>query len=267
VELISRRLKYTTIADAIEFLVRNTPLLDGAEAPPAWINYAGAGDFTVLGDHIVRILETRAGLRDGESVLDIGCGIGRNALALARRFEAISYSGFDVVRFGITWCRKRFRDRPGFAFRHADIHNSFYNPRGRIAAAEYRFEYPDASFDVAFATSVFTHMPYREVGHYLAETRRVLKPGGRAYVTCFILDDHSRSGIARGATAFRFAHRIESAFTERLEEPDVAVAFEPEVFERAVADAGLVVERFYPGNWRGDPADDSQDGYSLRRPA
>lgn len=265
-ELISRRLKYTVIADAIELVVRNTPLLDGRDAPPAWINYAGAGDFTQLGDHIVRVLEARAGLRPGESVLDIGCGIGRNALALARRFGTLPYSGFDVVRFGITWCRKRFRDRREFSFRHADIHNSFYNPRGRIAAAEYRFEYPDAAFDLAFATSVFTHMPYREVRHYLVETARVLKPGGRAYVTCFVLDDHSRAGIARGAAMFRFAHRLETGYTEIAEEPDVAVAFEPDVLARAVADAGLAIDTFYPGNWRGEPALDAQDGYLLRRP-
>ncbi|HXK09297.1 MAG TPA: class I SAM-dependent methyltransferase [Vicinamibacteria bacterium] len=267
-ELISRRLKYTTIADAIEFLVRNTPILDGHDAPPAWINYAGAGDFTELGDRMVRLLEERAGLREGEFVLDIGCGIARNALALARRFKTLPYSGFDVVRFGITWCRKRFRDRPEFEFRHADIHNGFYNPRGRIRAIDYRFEYPDATFALAFAASVITHMPYGEVQHYLAETARVLKPGGRAYVTAFILDDHARASIARGVAEFRFAQPINHAFTEVPEEPEVAVAFDPGVFERAVVDAGMSVERFYPGNWRGDPpAEDGQDGYLLRRPA
>lgn len=266
-ELISRRLKYTVIADAIEFLVRNTPLLDGDEAPPEWMNYAGAGDFVALGDHIVRLLESRAGLREGDAILDIGCGIGRNALALSRRFGSIRYRGFDVVRYGVTWCRKRFRDRPAFEFRHADIHNSFYNPRGRIAAGEYRFEYPDESFDLAFATSVFTHMPYREVCHYLAEIRRVLKPGGRAYVTCFVLDAHSRAGIARGAAMFRFAHAIEDAYTEIPEEPDVAVAFEPQVLQRAIADAGLEATKFYPGNWRGEQAEDAQDAWLLTRPA
>ena len=41
--------------------------------------------------------------------------------------------------------------------------------------------------DVAFLTSVFTHMLPEDVEHYLDELARVLKPGGRTLITWFLL--------------------------------------------------------------------------------
>ena len=43
-------------------------------------------------------------------------------------------------------------------------------------------------------TSVLTHLLEDEAEHYLAETARVLEPGGRALATFFLLDDD----VARG---------------------------------------------------------------------
>lgn len=207
---------------------------------------------------------TRAGLADGMTVIDVGSGIGRTAVALSKRFANISYFGFDVVRFGITWCRKHFAAAPSYRFEHANIFNSFYNPRGSETAETYRFPVPDRSADFVFATSVFTHMPRVEVAHYLRETARCLKPGGTAYFTCFIVDDESRKQIESGVPLFGFRHSRNGAFVESLEEPDLAVAYEKAAFEAMVAAAGLGVVAFHPGSWRGIDYQDFQDAYVLR---
>ena len=85
------------------------------------------------------------------------------------------------------------RGTQNFRFQVADLYNRRYNPHGAHAATEYRFPYDDARFDFAILTSVLTHLLEDEADHYLAETARVLKPGGR------VLDDvlPARRRVAR----------------------------------------------------------------------
>lgn len=233
--------------------------------PPRLINYAGGGDFRAIGAQQVALLRERAQLRAGEAVLDVGCGIGRLAVALAD-IPDLRYSGFDVVRFGITWCGKRFRDRASFRFDHLDVHNGFYNPRGRLDPLSLRFPYPDASFDLAVATSVFTHMPMDQVAHYLKEMARCLRPGGRAYVTLFALDEASLMALSEGRAAIGFDHPVERGRTHVPDRPEVAMALEADALEQAVRAAGSDPERFFPGSWRGTVAADFQDAWLLHRP-
>jgi len=261
--LIPRRLKYTVLSDLLEFLISRTPLLDGKGEPPRFIEFAGGG-FIPIGNHLVGLMVTRAGLTDGTTVVDIGSGIGRTAVALSKRFANISYFGFDVVRFGVTWCQKHFAAVPSYRFQHANIFNSFYNPRGSETARTYRFPVPGRSADFVFATSVFTHMPRVEVAHYLRETTRCLKPGGTAYFTCFIVDAESRRQIEAGVPLFRFRYSRDGSFIESLEEPDLGVAYEKADFEAMAAEASLEVVAFYPGSWRGISYQDFQDAYVLR---
>ena len=256
-----RRLKYTLGSAALEYVTRFTPLLDSPAGPPDLVNFAGAGDYTVLGDRNIRLAVADAGLSQGDHVLDIGCAIGRNALALHRRFgEAVAYDGFDIVRFGITWCRKwARRHAPDFRFHHADLANGFYNPRGRVNPLDYRFPRPDSSIDVSIATSVYTHMTPDEVAHYLRETARVTRPGGRLYATAFLDDEGSRAARADGAAMLSFDHAIEGARIEDPAEPTLAVLLAPSLFADGLAEAGARQVRFLPGSWRGAPADDLQD--------
>jgi SAM-dependent methyltransferase len=262
--LVPRRLKYTLVADVLELLISRTSLLDGGDEPPAFIEFGGGG-FVPIGDHLVGLMAKRAGLADGMRVVDIGCGIGRNAVALSKRCKGVSYFGFDLVRFGIAWCRKRFAGVPGYEFRHADLFNSFYNPRGVERATEHRFPLPDGRADFVFATSVFSHMPAPEVAHYLQESARCMRPGGTAYFTCFILDPESRRQIGAGVTLFRFEHARDGWFIESPAEADLAVAYERPVFEALAARAGLEVAAFHPGHWRGLAYEDFQDAYVLRK--
>ena len=114
-----------------------------------------------------------------QHAVDLGCGVGRAAVALIPELTTGSYEGFDVVPGFIRWCRREITSRhPQFRFRVADVGNRQYNRGGGGPATRFTFPYPDDSFDLALAASVFTHMEPDGIRRYLAESRRVLRPGG-----------------------------------------------------------------------------------------
>ena len=262
--LVPRRVKYTLLADCIELVLARTHFLDGADEPPSFMDYSGGG-FVPIGNHLVQLMMARAGLADGMVVVDIGCGIGRMAVAMSKRLREIRYVGFDVVKYGILWCRKRFSALPGYRFVHANIFNTFYNPRGSEAGSSYRFPVSDSTADFVCATSVFTHMPASEVTHYLRETSRCMKRGAKAYFTAFILDQESRGQIEANLTLLTFRRERQGAYVETPDEPDLAVAYDGSAFEAMVVRSGLEVVAFYPGNWRKLPYEDFQDAYVLAK--
>lgn len=103
------------------------------------------------------------GLTPDASVIDVGCGSGRLATQLAR-YPALRYLGTDLVPALLDYARRRAA-RPDFRF----------EPVNRpVLPAE------DASADFVTFFSVFTHILHEESYVYLAEARRVLRPGGRA---------------------------------------------------------------------------------------
>lgn len=256
-----RRLKYTVIADAIDGMVKHTPVFDRKSMPPDLINFAGHKSFIEVGDLTVALMEEHAGLGAGHRVLDIGCAIGRIALGLHRRFgDEIAYSGFDIVPYGISWAQKHFGKKDSdYSFTHADIYNSFYNPRGKVLPANFRFPYADDSFDVSVATSVYTHMQKAEIANYLSETARVTTKGGCLYATCFGLDDASRTQIAAGKSHFSFQHTGEGTLIESESEPDMAVAIDLEWVFAHLTDCGATDIKMLPGYWRGSEGPDFQD--------
>ncbi|MBX5440666.1 MAG: class I SAM-dependent methyltransferase [Solirubrobacteraceae bacterium] len=237
-------------ADALDRLRgRHDPLV-----PPRRLQFVGAGDFLATGDEFLGHLVDLAGLEPRSDVLDVGCGIGRIARPLAGYLTTGRYAGFDVDPRGIAWCRERYpADR--FRFDLVDLRNARYNPDGRLSPLDFRFPYDDDAFDVAIMTSVVTHLQAAECEHYLRETMRVLRPGGRLLATFFLLDDGSRAALRAGRTTIPF---------HDFEEAEMAVS-DPRLPEEAVAyDARWVrerldVRRIEPGTWRGTDGRSYQD--------
>jgi SAM-dependent methyltransferase len=162
------------------------------ELPPLRLRFVGDGDFVGVGGQLAGLVLEKGGVHEGSRLLDIGCGVGRVALPLARRVPRnVVYEGFDVVRGAVRWCRRRIsRTNPNFRFRHVSVRNSEYSLRG-TPAAKFRFPFPEATFDCAFAFSVFTHLTFPEMRQYLRESHRVLEPGGRLIATFFLLNEES----------------------------------------------------------------------------
>ncbi|KIN72051.1 class I SAM-dependent methyltransferase [Sulfitobacter guttiformis] len=244
--LAFRRLKYAVVAPVVSGVMARTSWLDGTDAPPKALNYAADGDFISQGDELVVALRRDFTLGEGVRILDIGCGIGRIATALRRAGSDVRYSGFDIVKYGILWCQKKLSERDGYHFTHADIFNPFYNPRGRIDPCAYVFPYPDKSFDLLIAVSVYTHLLEAETRAYFAQSMRVMDSTGKAYFTTFLVDDDIPP-----QAHFAFQHRIGAAFIERMEEPEMAVGYSLAFWEALAAQHGARISKVNPGSWRG----------------
>jgi SAM-dependent methyltransferase len=246
--------------------------------PPRRLQYVGrAADFEAVGADWRERLVRDHGLRPDSDVLDIGCGVGRAAVALIPELRSGSYEGFDVVPQFIRWCQRAITSRhPSFRFRVADVGNRQYNRRGENPAARFTFPYPDDSFDLALAASVFTHMEPDGIRRYLAETRRVLRPGGALVCTFFLVDDEVERMLPLGRSAFPLDHELTDAEGSRYRATDRRV---PEycvgVYERPLL-ADVAATGFEPdpaierGWWSGrevGPGAPYQDVLRLRRPA
>ena len=144
--------------------------------------YIGAAWATVCSRYLPRDREVH--------VLDIGCGVGKMARFFALN-PNVHYIGFDIFEPGIQWCRQAFsrlyQDR--FRFEHFDGHSAMYNPDGQVATRDYAFPAEDGSIDLAVGASIFTHLYEADMQHYLAQTRRVLAPGGLAVFSIHTLDE------------------------------------------------------------------------------
>lgn len=228
-----------------------------------------------VGELYLRLFIEPGGLKPTDRVLDVGCGTGRIALALAPYLNAGTYDGFDICPAAIDWCRENITPRlPSFQFQLADIYNEFYHPTGRSRARRYRFPYPDKSFDFVFLTSVFTHMLPRDLVHYLAEIARVTRPGGRCFITFFLHNAQSAANIRAGCSAFELPCRYGrprrpvgadpeygDCLTETLVEVERVVAYEERWIRDQFATCGLTVdpEGPLPGQWSGRSGPSFQD--------
>jgi SAM-dependent methyltransferase len=166
--------------------------------------------------------------------------------------SAGSYVGFDVSRAAVMGCRRRFAgQRPDFEFVHADVKNADYSPRGALSETGYRFPCADASVDLAFAMSVFTHMRRDPVRHYLAEAARVLKPGGRFAFTAYLIDDDVRGRLAAERASMAFVPWQDGSWVLDPAHPERAIAHETATVTAAVTEASFTADSPpLAGAWR-----------------
>lgn len=150
------------------------------DLPPPYLRVLTAGTadpdaFRELGERaaqeIVELAERfRPELGARDQVLEFGCGCGRVARPLLQR-RPVRLSGCDINGELIAWCRANLPGR--------------FELTGRAPP----LPYPQGTFDMVYALSVFTHLGAESSGSWLEELARVTRPGGLAVLT--FLDETS----------------------------------------------------------------------------
>jgi ubiquinone/menaquinone biosynthesis C-methylase UbiE len=114
-------------------------------------------------------IEAIAGhLRDGDTVLDVGCANGYSAFRQLERRKLKRLVGIDFSATMIAAARKAGMARKpgeGVEFREGDVR---------------ALDFPDAQFDVVYTTRVLINLPsWEEQMRGIAECLRVARPGGK----------------------------------------------------------------------------------------
>ena len=227
-------------------------------APPRRLRGVGAGDFRAVGESLFAELVDPGGLTPEARVLDIGCGVGRLAIPIARYLTTGTYHGFDISPEMIGWCRRTLTPRyPNFQFTLLDVANSHYNPAGAVTADTAHFPYHDGDFDFALATSLFTHLLPSSFLNYALESARVLAPGGTLFGTFFLVDAETAGRIDRHESDLDLRQELHDPHTgttfRALDSatPETAVGLDRDFVTTTLGEAGLSVSGVYPGVWSG----------------
>lgn len=102
----------------------------------------------------------------GKRVLDFGCGAGRTLRHFTAEAAEAELWGCDIDEESIRWMQEQMCP-PFHAF---------------VNGPEPPLDQPDASFDLIWAISVFTHLAF-SWSRWLVELHRILKPDGLLFVT------------------------------------------------------------------------------------
>jgi len=237
--------------DTFDLLTRRRdPLI-----PPRGLWFVGGEkDYAAINEEFLGYFVNLGKLQPNQRVLDVGCGIGVVAARLTKFLTTRgSYDGFDIVRVGIDWASDNItRLHPNFHFKHTDVFNKHYNPRGKLDPGSFPFPYESGSFDFVFLKSVFTHMRPDSVQHYLREVMRVLKPDGHCLVTVFLLNEESKHLIESGQSSLPLSHNCGEYSVVDPEFPETTIGFPEGSFLKWVQAVGLRPESpAHYGSWCG----------------
>lgn len=183
------------------------------------------------------VIDFTTDLPAGGLVLDVGCGHGRHARPLALTGHRVV--GIDVSRRLLAIGKK------------ATSAAREFRVIAWIGADATALPFPDATFDAALCIAVLHHLSSRDERiRALSEMRRVLRPGGEAFISVWSMDDP----------------HIEERLGGRPKKPDVEIPwplpdgttvarpyhlFREGELERLIIESGLHGERFFrgAGNW------------------
>ena len=196
----------------------------------------GGSKFVRTGGFLLDELKKHGEITPASDILEIGCGVGRNAFSLSTFLESGGYTGIDIDKPSVDGAAANaFLKKKGYQIKFLDVDNPEYNPEGRYKASEYVFEFEDNSFDLIFMISVFTHMLPQDIENYVKEISRMLKPGGKLLFSTFIMD----YGTTFGPTNFQYGEGDWRSSHEDL--PEICVGYFEDYLTRILTENGLTM--------------------------
>jgi SAM-dependent methyltransferase len=196
---------------------------------------AAAGIQDVLARHGTQV-------RELSTILDFGCGCGR-VIRWWTSLRSTLLFGSDYNVRHVRWCQRHL-------------------PFARVEANHPMppLRYGEEQFDLVYALSVLTHLPEGMQHPWVAELRRVLRPGGHLVISThgrhFIgrLTPHERQRFDSGRLVVR---NSDAAGT------NLCCAFHPESYVRNTLSDGLTMVECALHGAAGNPC---QDLYLLQKP-
>jgi len=176
--------------------------------------------------------------KDGDRVLDIGCGNGRLLQALL--LKKIYYLGLDQNQALLDFARRKYPDK---IFRVGDIL--------RLG------EVPEMNFDLVFVVAVLHHLPGSDLQTAaLRQLKNKIKPNGRIIILVWnlraqkkfrwlvwkfsLLKLIGKNRMDRGDIIFSWKNTDRSALSQRYYH-----AFRQKELKKLIRQAGLKVEKIY----------------------
>ena len=247
------------------------------DIPVDLLNLTGGGvdSFAQISDAHIRNLKNFIGISSEHSILEIGCGIGRDAIPLTKLLSKNGkYLGVDIIKRSVDFCNENIsKNYKNFKFIHFDVTDQLHNPTGTARTTDISLPIEKQSIDRIILWSVFTHLYAEDIQHYLKEFRRVLKSDGLVYATVFVIDDEILASARKtNVTPFNltFRHQLnENCFINDPAYPLGAIAYKQGALRRMVSEAGLEMKReFLRGAWSGyyTNPEDGQDVMILGIP-
>ena len=129
----------------------------------------------------------------GKKILEVGCGDGYGSAYLAEAANKVI--GIDYEQEVIAQAKNKYC-LPNLSFTYMDATN---------------LEFKDATFDIICSFQVIEHIPEDKLLNYLFEIKRVLKRGGKFYVSTLNLNHTMKSPLSYKKNA---AHCKEFTFEE-----------------------------------------------------
>jgi SAM-dependent methyltransferase len=224
--VVALRPQHVTPTDGLPLPPRRLMVRVAGTADADWFLRSGRAGYDAIAAH-VPLDETR-------DVLDFGCGCGRVTRYFHQHGGAVA--GSDVSADAIGWCRDNLR------FARFET-NGLAPP----------LAFSDASFDLVYALSVFTHLTADLQLAWRDELSRVLRPGGRLLITTHgrsyvpRLDEDERARFENGELVVRWGEVVGS---------NLCSAYHPERYLRDTFADGFAFLELEAEGARGNPTQD-----------
>jgi SAM-dependent methyltransferase len=232
----------------------------------------GGGDPEAIGQLSRTVVERVGAITPASKVLDIGCGCGRSAAALAPYLRSPGgFVGVDIIPALVNFCRREITSRyPNFQFyalRHdSEQYAAFIEQETETAWLE-DLTALDRDFDLAIAFSLFTHLDASTAARMLDTLWHRLRDGGTAVLTFFVLNSYSRTGIAQGrSNVFGRMDVSGDIVIDTFNGPNSAVGYDEGALQKLILESPFGrPESIHYGTWSCSSGLHYQDVVVLRK--